>query len=840
MTKFYTNVEVRGNHILYRGYENGLPVQQKIPYRPHLFTPTKDETIYKVFKSNKPVQKKEFDSISDMKEFVEQYKDVPNFEYYGCSNIVRQFVGNYFREEIKWDSTQTQIWFFDIETEVEGSKFPEPDLAEERIQLVSMMNSTTKDIHVWSLHPVEENTLKEFPNIKFRNFDNDEKALLKDLILFFADTRIDVLSGWNSDPFDVPYLVNRIKKVIGDTAANYLSPWRIVKPRNYMNSNGESTNTYDIVGITHLDYLELYKKFNPGSKESFKLDYIAEIELGKNKVELPGESFRDSYKNHFSEFCRYNIIDTHLLNDLEEKLQQVRLAMQIAFFAKCQFGDVVSAMRVWESIIYNYFLNENIVEEYEKTRQEKHQIVGAYVMEPVPGKYGWTISVDATSLYPSIIMQNNLSPEKILSFNPDVTMDDVLAGKYDNTVSDSSVLSCNGLITTKDGIGMIPTLIKMVFDMRKDAKNKMLDINKYIETIKDLPDNKLDYFASSQQSASLNLTQLALKILANSFFGCLALSHFRYYDYRLAEAITTTGQVFLKHTMREVTDILRKILKTDNTYSVLGDTDSFYFSAQEIVDRFCKNKTDQEIVTYLEKFVFDVLQPELNKRLSKIANKFGIDECKIYYKLECIGPNLITIARKKYAFDILYSEGVRYSSPKMKVMGIEIVRSSTPNVVKDYLKDCLSLCLRSNQKELQTKIKEVKKTFMKQNYIDISFPRGVNGMDVYADSSSIYKKGCPIHVRGSLLYNHTIDRMGLASKYPKIADGNKVKFVALKMPNTLHENIIAFPSKLPEEFGLHKYIDYKVQFEKAFLAPLENILEAIGWEAEEKVKLDFD
>jgi DNA polymerase elongation subunit (family B) len=176
----------------------------------------------------------------------------------------------------------------------------------------------------------------------------------------------------------------------------------------------------------------------------------------------------------------------------------------------------------------------------------------------------------------------------------------------------------------------------------------------------------------------------------------------------------------------------------------------------------------------------------------------------------------------------------------MKVMGIEIVRSSTPNVVKDYLKDCLALCLRSTQSELQEKIKEVKKTFMQQNYIDISFPRGVNGMDVYSDASSIYKKGCPIHVRGSLLYNHTIDRMGLGAKYPKIADGNKVKFVALKMPNSLHENVIAFPSKLPDEFGLHKYIDYKVQFEKAFLAPLENILDAIGWEAEEKVKLDFD
>lgn len=319
----------------------------------------------------------------------------------------------------------------------------------------------------------------------------------------------------------------------------------------------------------------------------------------------------------------------------------------------------------------------------------------------------------------------------------------------------------------------------------------------------------------------------------------MGLAHFRYYDYRMAEAVTSTGQVFIKKT-KEIVDAILSKISSDKDHAAYLDTDSVYFTIQNFVDTQCVGLSDAQIVNKLEKLVQSVIQPTLNKRLKTIASSMGIDDCRIEFKLECIGPGIIFVAKKRYAFDILYSEGVRYSEPKMKVMGIEIVRSSTPSIVKDYLKDSLKLCLSSNESALQKKAKEVKTSFMQQEYVNISFPRGVNGMEVYSDSASIYKKGCPIHVRGALLYNHTLKRLGLANKYPEIADGDKVKFVALKMPNPLHENVIAFPSKLPSEFALDKFIDYKTQFDKAFLAPLEGILEAIGWEAEESVKLDFD
>jgi DNA polymerase elongation subunit (family B) len=344
----------------------------------------------------------------------------------------------------------------------------------------------------------------------------------------------------------------------------------------------------------------------------------------------------------------------------------------------------------------------------------------------------------------------------------------------------------------------------------------------------------------SDEIAALDIAQSSFKVGINSFYGVLGLAHFKYYDYRLAEAVTSTGQVFIKKTMQVTNEILNTILKTEDDYVLASDTDSVYFRVEKIVDILGKDKTKHEIVNILEKFVFDVLQPTLNKKLTTFAKTMGISDCKIFYKLECIGDAIIFVAKKRYAFDILYSEGIRYAEPKMKVMGIEIVRSSTPNVVKSYLKEALTLCLRTNEPTLQKKVRDVKQSFMKESYWNISFPRGINGLSTYGDNASIYKKGCPIQVRGALVYNHTLTRLGIDSKYPRINDGDKVKFVALKMPNPLHESVIAFPSRLPNEMKIDQYVDYKVQFEKAFLAPLENILDAIGWEAEEKVKLDFD
>ncbi len=265
---------------------------------------------------------------------------------------------------------------------------------------------------------------------------------------------------------------------------------------------------------------------------------------------------------------------------------------------------------------------------------------------------------------------------------------------------------------------------------------------------------------------------------------------------------------------------------------------SAYITVDDLVKKYCPDKSPADIVNYVEKFVFDIIQPKLNAHLLEYAKSMGIDDCKISFKLECIGPSLIMVAKKRYSFDIYYSEGVRYKEPKTKVMGIEIVRSSTPSVVKGYLKKALDVCMKGTEAELQKTVGSIRRDFMQRPYVDISFPRGVNGMDIYSNSSSIYNKGCPVHVRGALLYNNQLSKLGLDVKYEKIANGEKVKFVYLKMPNKIHENVISYKNSIPHEFMLDKHINYEMQFEKSFLAPLNNILEAIGWTAEEVNTLD--
>lgn len=876
MSRFYTNIEVRGNKILYMGWDGNMPIKQEIKYRPHLFIDSQEQTKHVSFTNQGYVQRIDFDTIKDMKDYVKTYSEISNFNIYGCTDVVRQFTAEHFRGEIQWDYKRTNIWFGDIETRVEGivledplelvqtrlegvesdssysdlmslldsdtsfevfddgewvnikkasiyrAGFPKPELAEQEILLISLVEHHSKKLFVWSTKAIsKDNPIYSMDGftVDYRVFPS-EKEMLKDFMFFWKTNRVDVFSGWNSEPFDMPYLVNRLTKVLGREIAEHLSPWGVIKERKFINESNKEILTFDIMGVTHLDYLEIYKKFNPGSKESFKLDYIAEYELGKKKVENPTDNFRDFYLKHWDTFSFYNAIDTVLLHELETKMLQVRLAMQIAFIAKCNFGDVVSAMRVWESIIYNYFIDIGIVEDAEKPRNSKHQIVGAYVHEPKPGKRGWTVSIDATSLYPSIMMQNNISPECIIGMRHGFFVDNCVRGDHVGEVEEGTILSANGLITNKNQMGFIPILVKRMFDLRKETKNNMLDLKK-----KNAPE---------EQYRALDVAQQAFKVNANSFYGIMGLPYFRYYDYRMAEAVTATGQVFIKKTKEYVDEIFTKIMGVKKEYAYYLDTDSAYIDVNSLVEKYCKGKTDQEIVTFIEKFITDVVQPQLNKKLSVIAKDMGIDDCKISFKLECIGPSAIFVAKKKYMFDILYSEGVRYDKPKMKVMGIEIVRSSTPSVVKDYLKECATLCLRGTESELQKYVIDVKSNFMKLDYRQASFPRGCNGLLTYASDHSIYGSKTPIQTRGALLYNHYLKESGLEAKYPLIADGDKVKFIMLKKKNPIHEDVISFPASLPSELNLTQYIDWETQFNKAFLVPLTSILTAIGWNAKEQ------
>lgn len=839
----YTSVARDGNNILLMGYDKmGYPVKEKIKFKPEIFLP-RESGKYRTI-TDEHCDRKEFESISDCNDYVEMYKDL--YKIYGCNDYVRQFIGRTFRGELTGYQKYINVWWFDIETEV-SSGFPEPSKAHERISLITMYNRTTKKIYTWGLYAIDDPEVnsKLSPEeiqenidwirnleVDYRSFSNEESLLL-DFLNFVQENRLDILSGWNSEVFDIPYLYNRIVNVLGESYAQKLSPWKIVKEhKKYQNDN--EVLSYDIVGVGHVDLMDLYKKFNPGSKESFALDFIAEYELGENKLELPGESFRDSYENYWSTFVRYNIKDAILLQKIDEKKQIIDLCLSISYFAKCNYPDVLSAMRTWESLIYNYFLDRDIVETWSKTRVEKMPLEGAYVHDPVPGAYRWVVSVDATSMYPSFMMQNNLSPETVIR-KINFTPEDFLKGNIPELAEDE-ILSCNGLITSKSKVGFISTLTKKVFDDRKNAKNRMLELKKTVKAIED----SLERFATEQEIAALNMKQNVLKVLGNSLYGVCSLTHFKYYDHYIAEAITLSGQSYLKTTMRIINETLNRICETEGViYAFYGDTDSIFFTAEALVQKFWKDLDDKEIVGKLEKFVMKVLQKEINDQLDALSARMGAPENKLFFKLEGISKNAIWLAKKRYIAALKYNEGVWYEPEEMKIMGMEIVRSSTPKFIKEKLKEAVEICIKGTEEELQDYVAQFEDVFMSKDIEDISFPRSCNGISTYFDPVNRYKPKTPIHVRASIIHNMLVDELGLDHKIRKITDGDKIKFIHLNMPNPVHEDVIAYVGKFPKEFELSKYVDKKTMFEKVFIGPLEGVLDVIGWKWKHENTLDF-
>lgn len=843
---FYTNVSRMGNDILFIGYDHdNAPIKKKVRFSPELFI-EKSSGAYQTLNGIK-CDRKEFPTMGDCYEFTKQYKNV--MKLYGCSDFERQFIGRTFRGQLHAQIDLMSVWFFDIETTVLNG-FPDVDKVDEEITLITMINRTLKRVITWGRYAIDDPSvnskhsqqqiqsdmqkIREM-NVDYRSF-SDERSLLTDFLMFCKTNRIDVLSGWNSDFFDVPYLYNRMVRVMGEDLACHISPWkRVDKKIAYVND--EEKTTYEIDGISHLDLLVLYKKFNPGSKESFSLDFIANFEVGHKKVELPGESFKDSYENYWSTFVLYNIIDTMLLLKIDEKKGLIELCADVAYMAKCNFIDVISAMRTWESMIYNYFLGLNIVEPWSKKKSTKEALEGAYVKPPKPGRYKWSISVDATSMYPSIMMQNNLSPETVVT-KIDFDVERFVARQFPEIMDENVILSANGLLTRNDVQGFIPTLTRIVFDGRKDAKNEMLELKKTVKQI----ENEIERMNVEKRIASLNVRQNSLKVLGNALYGVCSLPHFRYYQHDIAEAITLTGQSYLKIAMDVINSTLNKILNTTGIdYCHYGDTDSIFFNVPKLVEVYCKGKSKREIVAYLEKFVVKVIQPTVNDVLSEVSRSIGAPENKMFFKLEGIAETAIWLAKKRYLMPLLYNEGVWYvDNPEYKIMGMEIVRSSTPKIIKEKLRKAVEICAEGTEEQLQEFVSECRADFMKRTVEEIAFPRGCNGIEKYSHEDTIYEKGngvaTPIAVRAALLHNHIVREKGLTDIRP-ISDGDKIKFVALKMPNPIHEDVIGFVGKLPEEFALNRYVDYKTQFEKGFMKPLRAVLEVIEWNEEEQVSL---
>ena len=828
MSKFYTNCQVLGNNILLRGYDNHKQILEKIPYEPTLFIKSNKKTEWKSLYEGEYLEPQKFTSIKEARDFKERYKDVHGFEIHGQDRWQYQAISDLYPHSIEYDMSLVRLMIFDIEC-ISDSGFPNIQEASAPITLISIYNSINQRTLVLGLKDYIKQDSDDFEYMKF----DSEKSLLKYFIAYNQLNKFDVWSGWNIEGFDIPYLVNRIVNLFGEDMAKKLSPFNHIREET-TKIRGKGIQSYHISGIIELDYLELYKKFGTYSaKESYTLGFISQEELGETKVDLPGTSFRDNYDNHFQLFVQYNAIDTKLVKKLDDKKKLIDLAFSIGYLIKCNIEDVFKTVLPWEVFIYNHLLNKGIVIPPRK-RNVDSDFDGGWVKEPIPGLYGWTMTFDFASLYPSIIRQWNISPETFVDQEPTSVNDWLDFNMKVQTLSEdikerNLSVAANGTMYSRDRKGFLAELMEICMEGRKKAKKEMLRLKDEYERTKD----------SSLKSRidALHNLQLALKILGNSAYGAIGNSGFMYYDYRMAEAITLTGQLSDRHLADKMNEKINSILKTKGTdYILFADTDSIALDVQPLVDKFCSGKSRDDIVKFLDKFGEDICQKVINASVDEVYEKTNAFDKVMASKREAIASKTLLRGKKNYGMYVHNSEGVSYDEPDLKIMGIEVVRSSTPKWCREKLKECIKDIFEKDEMYLRSKFQSLYDEFKKLKPEEVAFPRGVTDIDKWTEKST-YKKGTPIHVRAAVLYNiHTKD----LSNYDLIANGDKIKFVYLKTPNPIHENIFGFPSaeKFPPELKLEKFVDYDTQFEKTFRDPLQSLTDCAKWSLEERASLD--
>ena len=833
LIRFYTFAATFGNKICVRGWDDkqGGHFQEQVMFRPTLFVPTKKPTKYKTLDGT-PVSPVKPGTIKECRAFIDDYTMVDGTSVYGMERFLYQYLSKEFDDEIQYDIDKIKLWSLDIETASE-SGFPKPEEALEEVLLITLKCFKTKKLITFGSKPYtptrDDVTYVHCPN---------EYDLLSTFITWWQDVGPEVITGWNVDNFDVTYLCNRLQKVCGEKMMRKLSPWNVVNSK-IVDTRGMKHQKYEIMGVSILDYLELYRK-SPATptRESYRLDYIADVELGQKKLDHSEfDTFKDFYTNGWTKFVDYNLVDVDLVDKMEEKMKFIDLTFLMSYDAHCNYIDTFAQVRLWDVIIYNYLRKQNIVLNLIERSDKEDQYVGAYVKEPTPGAYDWVVSFDLNSLYPSLIRFLNISPETLEEHkHPHADVEDMILKKADIepiAMFDDVCVAANGAMYRRDHQGFMPKLVKTIYEERVQYKKNMLRCKQEYENN---PTEEL-----SKDISKWSNFQMARKIQLNSLYGALGNQYFRHYRLDNAEAITLTGQVAIRWIERKVNEYLNKILNTDGTdYVIASDTDSIYLNLGDLVGRVTSGGvlSSERIVEILNDLCEEKIVPFIDKSYKELSDYLNCYEETLVMKRECIAEKGIWTAKKRYILNVWDNEGVRYSEPKLKIMGIEAVRSSTPSSCRTYIRDALKIMMSGTEDDLIEYIDTHRKEHPNLPMDEVSFPRTANNITKFKDNVTLFRKGTPMHVRAAILFNYLVLDRKLDNKYNLIGNGEKIKYVHLKVPNPSSQNVIAFINEFPQEFGLTEFIDYDIMYEKGFLDPLKSILDVIGWKTEHVTTLE--
>ena len=730
--------------------------------------------------------------------------------------------------------------YFDIEVEVTDG-FPSVEKAENKITSIAFYDQTINEYYCYVLDKKNRITNSVKGNETIEVFDS-EYDLLNRFFVKYIEIRPTILSGWNIDNFDIPYLFNRTVNTIGKNIAELLSPIQVVRWSNFKKG-------YQIAGVSVLDYLHLYKTFTFSQRSSYRLDDIAEYEVGEKKIHYEG-TLNDLYDNDIEKFVKYNLQDVKLIDKLDKKLDHIDIARGICHMGHCPYEDVFMSSRYLEGAILTYLKKLGIVAPNKNPKGKKlfgkdDKFAGAYVQEPQKGKHKWVYDLDITSMYPSTIRSLNISPEtkvgKVIGWDAKefikgnkktytIESKGKEIGKFTETElkdflnkSKSSVAS-NGVIYRTDKQGLIPSLLTKWFDERVEYRKLA---KKFAE---DGDEDKYGYF---------NRRQHLQKILLNSMYGVLGLPVFRFYDVDNAEATTLTGQSLIKFTKTIANNFYNKQLNDKEDYCIYIDTDSVFYSAIPLVEkRFPNQKLSDVMMTQRILEVASEVQSYLNSSYNYFAKRFcNIDEHCFEIKQEVIAKSGLFITKKRYGMKIINDNGVKVN--KMMVKGIDTVRSNFPIAMRKFLEMILDDILMEVPKEkIDEKIVAFKSRMKVADYNQIAMPTGVKNIKKFinkGDNSSIltqYYKGTPVHVKAAIFYNDLIRYFKKQKKHQFISAGDKIRCVYLKQ-YPLGLDVVAYKGhEDPKEIieFIKKYINYDKIFNTALKKKLDMFYGALSWD----------
>lgn len=885
-SSFYTNVEKRGNRILLRYVENGERKAQEVSFKPYIYvSATKAPDAISLH--GEALNKISFDDIKSFDEYIQRFKDVDGYKMFGMRDIPFQFISQQYPGKIKYDMSLIHGAIFDIEVysgdvdengEPVSGPFPDPVEALYPITAITIYHTVKKQYFVFGLHKFKQRTLAKFAydhkdedigglDVVYIGFDT-EKELLNALTLWWNDQQFDFMTGWNTEGFDIPYMVNRTRMIAGDNAVKRYSPWGIVKSRNYDTGYGQAL-TYDFMGIAHLDYMQVFQKHAFHQPVDWKLETVASEILGEGKLSYDeAGSLNTLYITNYPKYIRYNIKDVALIVKMDAKLNLIALMYTLAFFTKSNVQDGLGTVKPWSSALYGMLHERGIEPELKSVYEGDVRFAGGFVRIPTPGKYRWVVSVDLNSLYPHLMQQYNLGPETIVEpydlpvdvmAIPNFTLDDLLHKRIDLSAlkKHDLLMTANRQFFKRNKMSILSEKTREMYTERKGIKSNMLKLMQEKDNLLGVtnPDQQhiADAYVLEQSIAAMDVLQNSIKVCMNSLFGAVGNRWFReYFDIRVAEGITMSGQLSILWITKKLDEYFNKLLnlgeinhritrtETETFLNVTGgsvfafyqDTDSVYLSLDKLVDKlFTKEQQENDkerIVNFLDAMFKDKIEPYIDTCYQELAEYMNAYEQRMFMKRESIASDAVWTAKKRYSLLVLDNEGVRFANPKMKFLGLEARKSSTPMHCRGWLEECYRIGLDGNQDLLQTKVKLIRQEFNSKPVEEIAAPRTVNNLEKYSEQGSIWIKGTPKHVRAALIHNHLIEKLKLKNVKP-VMSGDKILFANLKTGNPYGYDVIGFQSYLPKEFGLDKWIDYQSTFEKTFLEPLDLYVGAIGW-----------